>query len=259
MATEPHCASPTLLRPQWPAPAAVNAVLSTRLGGVSAAPFDSLNLGAHVGDSPEAVAENRHRLIQAAGLPMPRWLRQVHGRRVVRLPLDDVEQTAGEAARLPEADACFTTQAGVSCAVLVADCLPVLFCDAHASVVAAAHAGWRGLSAGVLEATVAALPVAPETLMAWLGPAIGPADFEVGEEVRQAFVERHVDSLQAFRSSAPGRYRADLYALARIRLRAAGVSRIYGGSGSTLSEPQRFYSFRRDGTTGRFAALIALR
>ncbi|MDT0496753.1 peptidoglycan editing factor PgeF [Algiphilus sp. W345] len=250
MATEPHRASPTLLRPQWPAPAAVNAVLSTRLGGVSAPPFDSLNLGAHVGDDPRAVAENRRRLIETAGLPMPQWLRQVHACRVVRLP---------NAAGMLEADACYTTQRGVACAVLVADCLPVLLCDDAAGVVAAAHAGWRGLAAGVLEATVAALPVLPDTLIAWMGPAIGPADFEVGEEVRKMFVERDADCAGAFRPGRPGKYQADLHALARIRLRAAGVSRVYGAEGSTRSEPQRFYSFRRDGTTGRFAAIIALR
>lgn len=245
MATEPA----GLIVPDWPAPARVCAWVSTRSGGASAAPYDSLNLAAHVGDEPAAVAENRRRLSQACGLDEPQWLQQVHGTRVVRLP---------QAEPVPQADAAFSVEPGVACAVLVADCMPVLFCDEGATVVAAAHAGWRGLAGGVLEACVSTLPVAPQALMAWMGPAIGPADFEVGEDVRQAFVSVDPAARAAFRPRAHGKYLADLYELARQRLARAGVSRIHGGGLSTLAEPDRFFSFRRDGSTGRMAALIAL-
>ncbi|MDR3414673.1 MAG: peptidoglycan editing factor PgeF [Nevskia sp.] len=241
--------NPVLIFPDWPAPQPVRAVFTTRQGGVSMGPFASLNMGRSGGDNAAAVSENRRRVFAAAGTPAePCWIRQVHGACVVRMP---------GAAPEPEADASFTTEAGVVCAVQAADCLPVLFCDEAATVVAAAHAGWRGLAAGVLERTIEALPVPPGRLLAWLGPAIGPEAFEVGEEVREAFARHSPYALQAFRAAAsPGKYLADLFALARMRLQAAGVQRVYGGGLSTHADAARFYSYRRDGATGRMAALI---
>lgn len=239
-----------LLHPDWPAPAPVRAVCSTRAGGVSVGAYAGLNLGRSSGDDPAAVAENRQRLVAAAGAPgAPHWISQVHGRRVVRMP---------NAADTPTADGVWTASAGVVIAVQAADCLPLLFCDGRGHCVAAAHAGWRGLAGGVIEATIAALPAPPEQLMAWLGPAIGPEAFEVGDEVRAAFVDIDADSAGAFVAAAPGKHFADLFALARRRLRRAGVTRIFGGGLSTHADPRRFYSYRRDGITGRMAALIWL-
>lgn len=237
------------LVPDWPAPAVVRAAFSTREGGVSSGRHAGLNLGRSSGDDPAAIDENRRRLFAHLGLPRaPEWLRQVHGARVVEVPHEPAE---------PDADAAWTAQAGIVCAVQAADCLPVLFCDDRATVVAAAHAGWRGLSAGVLENTVAALPVVPETLLAWLGPAIGPEAFEVGDDVRDAFVAVDPAAAACFLPGArPGKHFADLFALARQRLARAGVSRVHGGGISTHAEPERYYSFRRDGVCGRMAALI---
>lgn len=237
-----------ILRPDWPAPANVRAAVSTRLGGVSTGPYASLNLGNGAGDDPIAVGENRRRLSLALDLPVePSWLRQVHGTRVLDL-------NAG-AAR-PEADASFTTRTDCISVVQAADCLPVLFCNDAGTVVAAAHAGWRGLAAGVLEATVRALPVAPDSLMAWMGPAIGPDAFEVGPDVRDAFAEFDQASGMYFRPQGGDKYLADLFGLARRRLERAGVSRVHGGGRCTFSEPENFFSFRRDGRCGRMAALI---
>ncbi len=240
-----------LLHPDWPAPARVRAVCSTRIGGVSGSPYAGLNLGRSTGDAAALVEENRQRLLSAAAAPgAPHWIRQVHGRTVVRMPA---------AIDTPEADSAWTDAAEVVCAVQAADCLPVLFCDVAATVVAAAHAGWRGLAGGVLEATIAALPVPASQLMVWLGPAIGPEAFEVGAEVRAAFVVDDPGAASAFRpASPPGKHFADLFALAHRRLQRAGVDRIYGGGISTHADPSRFYSFRRDGVTGRMAALIWL-
>ncbi|GAC1628168.1 MAG: peptidoglycan editing factor PgeF [Nevskia sp.] len=237
--------------PDWPAPPGVHAACSTRGGGVSSGPYAGLNVGRSGGDESSAVDENRRRLVAALRLPgAPQWLRQVHGSCVVQMPADPPE---------PDADGCFTRQRRTVCAVQAADCLPVLFCDDAGSVVAAAHAGWRGLVGGVLEATVAALPVAPRRLMAWLGPAIGPEAFEVGEEVREAFTRKDAGAAAAFRAGAvPGKHFGDLFLLARRRLAAAGVRRVYGGGLSTHADPARFYSFRRDGVCGRMAALIWL-
>lgn len=233
------------LIPDWPAPSPVRAVTTTRRGGCSRPPFDDFNLADHVGDAADTVAKNRAILRERLALPSePAWLTQVHGRRVVE---------AGGPAR---ADAAFTCHAGVVCAVLTADCLPVLLCDRAGSCVAAAHAGWRGLAAGVLEATVAALPVATAELLAWLGPAIGPQAFAVGEDVRAAFVGPDPDSAAAFRAAGPGRWYADLYRLAGLRLRALGVGGVYGGGECTFHDRERFYSYRRDGTCGRMASLI---
>jgi len=237
-----------MIYPQWPAPAHVKAVTTTREGGVSAPPYDSLNLADHVGDLPAAVARNRLTLAQQLGLPrQPVWLQQVHGDRVVDAACSE---------SCPAADASFSRVRDVVCAVLTADCLPVLFCDRAGSRVAAAHAGWRGLAGGVLERTVAALDAAPDDLLAWLGPAIGPQVFEVGDEVREAFVGQHADAEQAFSRQANGRWLADIYLLGRIRLLAMGVTAIYGGGLCTYSDRDRFYSYRRDPVTGRMASLI---
>jgi polyphenol oxidase len=255
------------LRPDWPAPPGVRAAMTTRAGGVSQGPYASLNLGLG-GDDPACVAENRRRLRQALALPAePRWLKQVHGATVVRLfpspPRDGPEGPGEGGSAVPEADASYTTDPGVVCVVQAADCLPVLFCDDAGSVVAAAHAGWRGLAAGVLEATVRALPVPPASLMAWLGAAIGPASFEVGAEVRDAFVRHDPAAAACFRTAAAAdagapKFLADLYALARRRLAAAGVTRVSGGGLDTVADPARFHSYRRDGRSGRLAALVWL-
>lgn len=240
--------SSPLISADWPAPANVRALATTRVGGVSAPPYESLNLAAHVGDDPAAVEENRDRLVRAAGLPgEPRWLSQVHGCQVV---------DAGAAAAGCEADAASTDRPGVVCAVLTADCLPVLFCDAAGTRVAAAHAGWRGLAGGVLEAAVAGF--GGGEVRAWLGPAIGPDAFEVGPEVRAAFVEADPATAAAFRAGRGDRFFADLYTLARHRLRAAGVTAVSGGGFCTYHEADRFYSYRRDGQTGRMASLVWL-
>jgi YfiH family protein len=209
------------------------------------------NLAAHVGDDARTVEDNRQCLRRQLRLRRePGWLRQVHGSRVVQLPYADGELGA---------DASWTQEAGLACVVLTADCLPVLFCDDAASVVAGAHAGWRGLAAGVLEATVAALPVEAHELNAWLGPAIGPAAFEVGEEVRAAFVRHDPRSGAWFvPSSRKDHFTADLFGLARLRLRQAGVHRVHGGGVCSYTDASRFYSFRREGVCGRFASLVWL-
>ena len=235
------------LQPDWPAPARVKACVTTCAGGVSLAPYASFNLGEHVEDQPAAVAINRQRLGDIIGCA-PAWLSQVHGVQVV--PAD--------AACVMEADASYAVGTGAVCAVLTADCLPVLFCDRAGTKVAAAHAGWRGLAGGVLEATVQRMELPAEQLLAWLGPAIGPAAFEVGSEVREAFVAAHPQAASAFVASInAGRFMADIYALARIRLAACGVTAVYGGGFCTVSDA-RFYSYRRAARTGRFASLVWL-
>ncbi len=235
------------LWPDWPAPPGVRAVSTSRNGGVSRAPWDSLNLGDHVDDRPRDVRENRRRLREALDLPAePVWLRQVHGRGVAVL-------RGGE--RTPEADAAFTRVPGVVCAVLTADCLPVLFADTRGGAVAAAHAGWRGLAGGVLESTLGCFDD-PGRVLAWLGPAIGPEAFEVGDEVRAAFADIQPEAAAAFRPHRPGRWLADIYALARLRLARAGLGRVFGGGHCTWREAGRFFSYRRDGITGRMASMI---
>lgn len=233
--------------PDWPAPSRIHALSTTRGGGVSLPPYDSLNLGDHVGDDPGAVAENRRRLVNALSLPSePRWLSQVHG------------TCAADAAQVStpcEADASHTDRPGVVCAVLTADCLPVLLCSRDGKHVAAVHAGWRGLLNGVIEGTIEAM-ASESALIAWLGPAIGPQAFEVGEEVRQAFLAVDEAAKKAFVRSPAGRWLADIYALARLRLQRADVSEVYGGDHCTYSESERFFSYRRDGRTGRMASLI---
>lgn len=236
------------LIPDWPAPSSVRALVTTRaMAGASAAPYDACNLATHVGDDPGAVAANRSQLRRL--LPgEPCWLEQVHGTAVA---------DADTAVPIPTADAAVARGAGSVCAILTADCLPVLFCDDTGEVVAAAHAGWRGLAAGVLEATVARMGVAPASVLAWLGPAIGPAAFEVGGEVREAFVRIDPGADVAFVSAAePGKWMADLFVLARRRLMRAGVARVYGGGVCTHADAARYYSYRRDGVTGRFASLV---
>ncbi len=245
-------AVPEVLMPEWPAPQAVRAAFTLRGGGVSAAPFDSLNLGAHVGDSPAAVAENRRRVRARLQLPAePVWLEQVHGTRVA--DLDAAGEEGGSAA-----DAVLTRRPGRVCAVQVADCMPVLLAARDASAVAVAHAGWRGLAGGVLEATVAKLAVAPGELFAWLGPAISVRHFEVGGEVRAAFLANDPEASTAFQPNARGRWQCDLALLARRRLAALGVAEVSGGAWCTYADPARFFSFRRDGRCGRMAALIWL-
>ncbi len=265
------------LTPDWPAPAPVRALSTTRIGGVSCGRYGladgstgGLNLGTHVGDDAGAVAENRRRL--RAWLPAaPRWLEQVHGCAVVTADGSDGSDVDDRTPAIapPRADASIGTTPGQVCAVMTADCLPVLLCDRAGTVVGAAHAGWRGLCAGVVEATLARMerqrPDAgsPPQWLAWLGPAIGPDAFEVGAEVRLAFLEQALPHEReaverAFRPAAAGKYLADLYALARTRLARAGCVDVYGGDACTVSDPQRFYSYRRDGVTGRMASLVWL-
>jgi YfiH family protein len=245
--------APVLLLPDWPAPASVRAAFTLRAGGVSTGRYASLNLGAHVGDDALAVSENRRRVAAGLGLPAePLWLSQVHGTAVVaadELPPD---------AAVPQGDAALTRQAGRVLAVQVADCLPVLLAQRDGEAVAVVHAGWRGLAAGVIESSVAALGYDGEELHAWLGPAIGPAHFEVGEEVRVAFCAHDGQAAAAFAANERGRWQCDLQVLARQRLSALGVRSIHGELRCTYGESDAFYSFRRDGTTGRMAALIWL-
>ena len=297
-----------LIEPDWPVPPGVRAAFTLRTGGVSAAPYDSLNLGAGIGDSPEAVAENRRRVRAHLRLPAePLWLEQVHGVAVVQLvegagdgvgrfgaearhtrradvatparahmaarpradvasppradvaarPTADVAtaRTADTAVQ-PRADAVVTRDVGRVCAIRVADCMPVLFAAMDGSAIGAAHAGWRGLAGGVLEATVERLGVPSSHIVAWMGPAIGPEHFEVGDDVRAAFVDVDADAASAFVKNQRGRWQCDLYALARRRLSRLGVTRVYGGGWCTFAEPDRFFSYRRDSQCGRMAALI---
>jgi YfiH family protein len=233
----------------WPAPAGVHAVQTTRHGGVSEAAYASLNLGSNTDDDPARVTANRARLRAALALPRePAWLKQVHGTTVV--------DAAAVGAEPPAADASQTSAAGVICAVLTADCLPVLFCADDGSWIGAAHAGWRGLCEGVLEALVARAGVPPQRLLAWFGAAIGPAHFEVGPEVRDAFVRAQPQAGMAFRAGRGDRWHADLYALARLRLQRIGVQGIHGGGLCTYADAERFYSYRREPASGRMATLI---
>lgn len=244
--------APEWLRPEWAAPDRVRALATTRAGGCSTGDHASLNLGAHVGDPLARVVENRRALHRAADLPsQPRWLKQLHGTNVVR---------AEETRRSPEADAAWTDAPGVVCAVLTADCLPVLFCDRGARAVAAAHAGWRGLSSGILRATVDTLRaqgIAPGELMAWLGPAISANAYEVDAPVRDAFAGRLPGAESCFTETRPGHWACDLYGLARLELGALGVQDVSGGKYCTHSDA-RFFSYRRSPRCGRQATLIWL-
>ena len=238
-----HC-----IVPDWPAPKNVRALQTTRLGGVSVAPYDTFNLGDHVGDSPYAVARNRQSL--ASIMPgEPVWLQQVHGNVVV---------DAGSAGCLPQADAAITRHHGAVCVAMTADCLPVLLCDEAGTVVGVAHAGWKGLAAGVIEATVQAMDIEPHKLLVWLGPAISQRAFEVGAEVRDVFVAQQAQASEAFIPGQHGKWMADIYLLAHQRLHGSGVSRVYGGEFCTYNEPARFFSYRREGVTGRMGTFIWL-
>ncbi|WON76370.1 purine nucleoside phosphorylase YfiH [Serratia sp. UGAL515B_01] len=237
-----------LILPDWPLPAGIKAYSTTRHGGVSLPPYDSFNLGAHVGDDAQAVERNRQLLVEKAGLPkMPVWLEQVHGTKVLTLD--------GQIPTDLRADAVYTNVSGLVCAVMTADCLPVLFASQTGDEVAAAHAGWRGLSNGVLENTVARFTAAPDKITAWLGPAIGPHQFEVGAEVRDAFIIADTTADDAFIPHGE-KFLSDIYLLARQRLQRAGISAIYGGEHCTVTQMSHFFSYRRDGLTGRLASLI---
>jgi len=246
--------APAILPADWPAPPGVVAFTTLRHGaGASHAPFERFNLGARCGDDPAAVAANRAELASGFGLPSPPlWLRQVHGTGVARF---DAPAAPGDE---PEADAAVTSAPGTVLAILTADCLPVVFAAADGSEVGAAHAGWRGLASGVLEATVAAMRTPPSRLLAWLGPAAGAQAYEIGAEGRDAFVAADPGADAAFAATRPGHWRVDLYALARRRLQAAGVpaASIHGGGLCTISDPRRFYSHRRDQRTGRMATVV---
>jgi len=238
----------------WPAPSHIHAFTTTRAGGVSTGPYAGLNLGERCGDQLDSVLENRRRLgahlSSCVASQTLTWLHQVHGTQVVELPIGDPNST------LLEADGAWSQTPQQVCAVLTADCLPVLFCDQQGTRVAAAHAGWRGLLNGVLERTVEAMSTQPDQIMAWLGPAISQSCFEVGPEVIEAFIAIQREAEQAFLPGQGDRWYADLYSLARLRLRSKGVEHIYGEPRCTFSDEQRFYSFRRDHTTGRMASLI---
>ncbi|SHG72800.1 conserved hypothetical protein [Marinomonas polaris DSM 16579] len=236
------------ISPTWPAPSSVRAYVSTRIGGVSSVPFDSLNLGLHVQDDPAAVQQNRQ--LFASYIDMPdsmTWLNQVHGTDVACLPCESLPDSA---------DAAVSSFANQVCAVLTADCLPVFFCNQAGTQVAVAHAGWRGLCTGVLESTLTQFDE-KDGVMVWLGPAIGPNAFEVGDEVREAFMSVISDAEAAFKpADEAGKWLGDLYLLAKQRLVAAGITQIYGGDYCTFTDEERFYSYRRDGKTGRMASVI---
>ncbi|MBY0270693.1 MAG: peptidoglycan editing factor PgeF [Burkholderiales bacterium] len=239
----PH---PQWIVPDWPAPARVRALVTTRAGGASSGPYSSMNLGRRTADDPAAVEANHAQLNRL--LPeTPRWLAQVHGSTVV--DADTLQD-------IPQADASIARRPGTVCAILVADCLPVLFTDRSGSCIAAAHAGWRGLAGGVLGNTIARMPAQPADLMAWIGPGIGPTAFEVGDDVLQAFCAEAPERKSAFKPLHPGKWLCDLPALARDALRRAGVTEIHGGDLCTYTDAARFYSHRRNPLTGRMAALI---
>jgi YfiH family protein len=241
------------IRPDWPAPARVHAFVTTRTTrGHSQSPYEHFNLGLRSGDDETAVRANREQLVRDLGLPSaPRWIHQVHGDRSLRITEEifDGEQMA---------DAAFTTQPDIVLAILTADCLPILIAADDGSEIAAIHAGWRGLSAGIVDSTVARLRTPRARLLAWIGPAIAAASYEVGEEVREAFVSTSSEARSAFAPTRPAHWRCDLPALARLRLRRNGIEQIYGGDFDTFTD-SRFYSYRRDGArSGRFASLIWL-
>ncbi len=237
---------PEFIFPDWPAPKNIKSATTTRAGGHSQTPFDSFNLASHVEDESSLVAQNRKTLIEELQLPSePIWLEQVHSAIAV-----------DASTKNRKADASYTNQKNTVCVVMTADCLPVLFCNKQGTQVAAAHAGWRGLANGILESTIKAMNSPANKLMAWMGPAIGPAVFEVGDEVRDAFINHLPQAEQAFTQTKQGHWLADLYELAKQRLAAQGVTAVYGGGECTYSDNVRFYSYRRDGKTGRMANLI---
>lgn len=235
------------IKPDWPLPSHVHAAMTLRSGGISTGGYASLNPANHVNDNPKHVQANRQTIKHMLQLPAePVWLQQVHGVQVVK---------ADQAHGLPEADASFSDQPSTVCVVLTADCLPILFCGDNGAVIAAAHAGWRGLQGGVIEQTLLAMRCSDISI--WLGPAIGPDNFEVGDDVRDAFVTDNSKAAKAFKAQDPGKWLADIYQLAKLQLNELGVEQIYGGGYCTVADEQRFYSYRRDGAaTGRMASLI---
>jgi hypothetical protein len=237
--------------PDWPAPSNIIACTTTRQGGFSSPPFDGLNLGDHVGDDIARVVKNRKHLKQQLELTQaPFWLQQTHSTLVVE---------AKPHPQIPvEADGSFCRNPGSVCAVLTADCLPVLICDRQGTSVAAVHAGWRGLAAGIIENAIRLIALPTSQLLVWLGPAIGPGQFEVGNDVREVFVSTHADTDNAFVLQPNGRYLADLYQIARTRLAKVGVTAVYGGGLCTYTEADRFFSYRREKVTGRMASLISI-
>ena len=243
----PH---PQWIVPNWPAPAHVRALVTTRDGGVSTGPYAGMNLGRHPADDPAAVEANHAQLNRLLPAP-PRWLAQVHGSTVA-----DADMLTGLPTEVPQADASVSRRPGTVCAILIADCLPVLFTDRAGSCIAAAHAGWRGLAGGVLANTIAQMPAKPTELLAWIGPGIGPTAFAVGDDVLAAFCADTPKLKTAFKPVRAGKWLCDLPALARDALHRAGVTQVYGGDLCTYTDPQRFYSHRRNPVTGRMAALI---
>lgn len=249
------------IAPDWPAPPWVRGYSTTRQGGVSEGVYASLNLASHVGDRIESVIRNRSLLAQELQMPSaPYWLEQVHGCDLFECDLEACGVPLNESTRRAtvQADGAIARSSGKVCAVLTADCLPVLMCDLRGRCVAAIHAGWRGLASGVIERACRVVAVDPSDLLVWIGPAIGPDAFEVGMDVREAFVNLDVEAARCFHESSEGRWMADLAGLARQRLRRLGVTAVYGGETCTYSDPERFFSFRRDGVTGRMASLIWL-
>lgn len=242
--------SPGFITPDWPAPANVHALSTLRTGGCSSGPYSGFNLAAHTGDDAAAVLSNRALLRQHFSLPAePIWLQQVHSNRIISADPDNIGG---------EADGSWTEHTGRVCVVMTADCLPVLICNQQGSKVAAAHAGWRGLHAGVITNAIRRLESDPAELMVWLGPAIGPEAFEVGAEVLRAFADRNHENTSSFRQTDDQHWLCDLYQLARIELSSQGVTSVFGGNECTFTDEQRFYSYRRDGDTGRMASLIWL-
>lgn len=244
-----HANNTAFLHADWPAPDNVKTLITTRNGGMSEGVYASLNVGVHVGDDAEHVAQNRARVQQQAGVPVA-YLNQTHS--------TDVVQAADALAQLVDADASVDSSGRAACAVMTADCLPVLFCDRAGTVVAAAHAGWRGLAGGILQNTIAAMKVSPLEIMAYLGPAIGPEAFEVGQDVWDAFCLPMPSADAAFTPIGEGKYLADIYALAKTVLKHAGVTQVYGGTHCTVLERDTFFSYRREGQTGRMVSLIWL-
>jgi YfiH family protein len=235
-------------KPDWPAPANIKSITTTRHGGVSISPYDQLNLGLHVGDHKHHVEQNRQQIVQLAQLPEhPRWLNQVHGTQVTQ----SKQWSAGT-----KADAISSQEKNHVCAIMTADCLPILLCNQQGDTVAAIHAGWRGLAAGIIEKTLHSFACDHSAIIAWLGPAIGPNAFEVGSEVVELFVKQDPQAFNAFKQTDSQHFLANIYLLAQQRLNLCGVTKIYGGECCTVSNPNRFFSYRRDGVTGRMASMI---
>lgn len=232
------------IKPNWPAPSNIHAATTTREVGASIAPYDNFNLGEHVGDNPEHVTENRKTLVKALQLPSePIWLKQIHSKNIIM---------ANKFNGLPELDACIATQPGKVCVIMTADCLPILLCDKQGNEIAAVHAGWRGLVAGIISETISAIQTSPDQLLAWIGPAICQKHYEVGKEVYEQFSKQN----DCFQKEAHGKWLMDMVAIATQQLKQLGIQDIYGGDLCTYCDPTRFYSYRRDGKTGRMATLI---